>query len=295
MFNRNSESTIPIAQSVEHLEEVPAALPNVVDVALSMWVEYWQERGVVMDNANLSSIRYTSEYLLRSECQDWERDSQLEYLSDAVGGYYRALVAKETRNVSILEELAVDGDTEIRFNVAINVNTPLHVLKRLSYDSSTEVIAGVARNTNSPLCILKELSNSTDRVILSALASNPSLPEELLYKLCSCDVEEARVNVAIHSDLSPRIMRVLAHDTSHTVRSMLIEHQVDIPPDLLILLSKDLVLQPDIVQHQRYSELVLEENEGTVDSMYSALRQIGYPANQVLLRELQERLDSDYV
>ena len=86
---------------------------------------------------------------------------------------------------SILTELSLSDDANIRRNVARNENTPVLILRNLLNDSYDDVKREAASNANIKIdLIVKILKNSkNDPLVLIGLVKNPNITIQLLVKL----------------------------------------------------------------------------------------------------------------
>jgi hypothetical protein len=85
--------------------------------------------------------------------------------------------------VGVLEALAKDTISGIRWEVAGNTNTPVELLKVLSKDKDPEVRQEVAENHNTPVDVLAELSKDEDGGVRWRVAENPKSTDQILVRL----------------------------------------------------------------------------------------------------------------
>ena len=80
---------------------------------------------------------------------------------------------KTDENILGLIELSKDNtDSDVRYAVARNINTPIAVLTELSKDNDYDVRRAVARNINTPIAVLIELSKDNHYYVKRAVAEN---------------------------------------------------------------------------------------------------------------------------
>ena len=92
----------------------------------------------------------------------------------------RKLAENNGTSSSVLEILAGDGDTGIRWHVAENPNTPVSVLEILAGDENNWVRGQVANNPNSSVKVLLRVFETEKlektKGVLEALRKNPKSP-----------------------------------------------------------------------------------------------------------------------
>jgi len=109
---------------------------------------------------------------------------------------------------AVLSILAGDKDKNVRSAVAFNTSTPEHVLKTLSCDDNECVRKGIASNSNTPVACLRQLSRDPSVSVRSKVAEHTN--DTVSLELLAADIEpEIRKYVACNSNASARVMEIL--------------------------------------------------------------------------------------
>jgi len=118
----------------------------------------------------------------------------------------------------ILERLADDTDSSVRFNVGNNPNSPKNVLEKLSHDQVTVVRCIVSENPKTPKSTLHYLSRDPDSFVRMCLASNTHTPKEVLTELSRDGADIVGVQVGENRNTPRNVLISMAKDNSFAVR-----------------------------------------------------------------------------
>ncbi|BAZ17360.1 leucine rich repeat variant [Calothrix sp. NIES-4071] len=146
---------------------------------------------------------------------------QLAFSSDFA---IRCCVARETKNLRILNKLALDKHIHVRCEVAENKFAPPNALKLLSIDTNKNVLRLVAENHNTPDYVLEILAQDKYEIILLAVAKNPNTPSHVLQQLAQHSWFDIRQSVAAHKNVDGSILKKLSQDESKNVRLAAVEN-----------------------------------------------------------------------
>jgi hypothetical protein len=84
-------------------------------------------------------------------------------------------LARDSQTSSeILEQLATDGDSNVRICVALHPNTPPEILEQLATDESSNVRRGVAKHPNTPPEVLEILATNESSNVRYYAVRNPN-------------------------------------------------------------------------------------------------------------------------
>ena len=114
-------------------------------------------------------------------------------------------------------------------SLAKNPGSPPSLLKELSVHQNRELRIEVARNPNTPPSVLEELSKDTDSFVRMLVASHPLTPPEIRAKLSEDPNVTVREAVASNLLTSPEIMAKLQEDPAEGVRYIARRKSREIP------------------------------------------------------------------
>ena len=192
--------------------------------------DYWKENSaypkrIAFKNGKLFAFSAGDE---KQHVEWWDRDDDSHYdipESNAVDDIeflkkYGTINLLESDNTSpeMIEELAEDEDTGVRYEVAKHPNTPADILTKLAEDANWKVRYEVAMNPKTPVDILKKLADDKDEDVRRAVAKHPNTPADILRKLAKDEDSRVRYGVAINPKIPVDILRKLAEDKDSFVK-----------------------------------------------------------------------------
>ena len=124
--------------------------------------------------------------------------------------YLREIIAENPSiSITLLKELSINRNENVRCGVAVNPITTPEILKIFAFDSSPSVRDYVARLRTTPPEILETLASDLGYTIREGVARNRNTSPEILRKLASDDNAQVRFSVAVNPsaplDLNSRI------------------------------------------------------------------------------------------
>ena len=124
--------------------------------------------------------------------------------------YLREIIAENPSiSITLLKELSISRNENVRCGVAVNPITTPEILKIFAFDSSPSVRDYVARLRTTPPEILETLASDLGYTIREGVARNRNTSPEILRKLASDDNAQVRFSVAVNPsaplDLNSRI------------------------------------------------------------------------------------------
>ena len=154
----------------------------------------------------------------------------------------QSIAANVTTPAVVLEALAEDRSTVVRWEVAENPTTPLAVLEALAKDKVENVRVGVANNPAAPAALLEALATDGHLDVRRKAAKNASTPRAMLEVLASEADSRLRLNVA-QNPVTPvaaagAMLEALARDKDEDIR-WAIACDPQCPAAVLVTLSKD--------------------------------------------------------
>jgi len=194
--------------------------------------------------------------------------------------------------VTILEQLAKDGDSRVRRGVAENHNTPVAVLEQLATsawdaggnpafdgDSYGGARSAVARNPNTPVTILEQLAKDEDEYVRGAVGQNPNTPVAVLEQLAKDEIANVRAYVARNLNTPVTVLEQLVKDEEAYVRSASKQNQ-SIPVERLTgtTLARRSGVHDDQYEYHAIESGIPFELRTTADLAYNTLVQYGAPA-----------------
>ena len=178
----------------------------------------------------------------------WDRNDKSHYVipeSNAVDDVeflkkYGKINLLENNNASpeIIDELAEDEDTDVRYEFAKHPNTSVDILKKLAEDEIGDVRSAVAENPNTSTEVLMRLAEDEDWHVRREVAKNTKTPAEALKKLAEDKDEDVRYEVVKNSSNSVEVLRKLAEDEDEWVR-MGVAKNPKTPTEVLMRLAED--------------------------------------------------------
>lgn len=163
--------------------------------------------------------------------------------------------ARLSTNSRELIELAGDEDSEVRFFVAVNRNTPLVVLETLAADPETQVRSGVAM-----ALLYQPLGARSEQGIVEGLARTLAADSQALV----------RMKLAENADLPPAVFDNLASDPDHLVR-VRVAQNLNAPPSALSVLAQDSV-ETILVTALEHRNMPVEWLEKSIDQPSAQVR-----------------------
>lgn len=148
----------------------------------------------------------------------------LEQLALSSDFAIRCCVAKEAKNLYILNKLALDQHVHVRCKVAENQFIPPTALEFLSEDTDNNVLRLVAENHNTPNYVLEILAQNKYEIILLAVAKNPNTPSYVLQQLAKHSWFFIRQLVATHKNVNIDTLEKLSIDKDRNVCLIAIEN-----------------------------------------------------------------------
>ena len=124
--------------------------------------------------------------------------------------YLREIIAENPSiSITLLKELSINRNENVRCGVAVNPITTPEILKIFAFDSSPSVRDYVARLRTTPPEILETLASDLGYTVREGVARNRNTSPEILRKLASDDNAQVRFSVAVNPsaplDLNSRI------------------------------------------------------------------------------------------
>ena len=177
----------------------------------------------------------------------WDRNDKSHYdipESNAVDDieflkkYGKLNLLENNASPEMIEELAEDGDWEVRWAVVKNPRTPAEALRKLAEGEDVDMKIAVARNPSTPVDILRKLAEDGDWEVRWAVVKNPRTPAEALRKLAEGEDSKVIYEVAKHPNTPVDILRKLAGDGGGFVKSAVLKNP-NIPADILRKLADD--------------------------------------------------------
>ncbi|MBN1578814.1 MAG: hypothetical protein JW913_19800 [Chitinispirillaceae bacterium] len=194
----------------------------------------------------------------------------LAHLAYDSSSYVRKTVAKDSMTVdpAVLDRLAGDKNSGVRYYVACNPRTPVATLARLSRDPENSIRQMLPRNKRTSIDIIKQLTNdednsvrlsavehssvpqelarkvleditrtSSDSYILQGVVNHPFTPPEVLQSVLAMLAKDENVDVRIEASLHPSmppaiLAEMLANDADVSVRSSVAKNP-STPPSAL--------------------------------------------------------------
>ncbi|MFM9991827.1 MAG: hypothetical protein ACKVOY_10390 [Burkholderiaceae bacterium] len=129
-----------------------------------------------------------------------------------------AVATNHNTSLHLLEVLSIDTTEWVRAAAAANKSTPLHALEELSRDSDYSVRANVARNPTTPASILEKLGKDSNGDVKIAVVNNPNTPDFVLIKLLSSKAVIVRRALAAQAHRSKELRNTLWKDENSDVR-----------------------------------------------------------------------------
>ena len=99
-------------------------------------------------------------------------------LAHDTNSWIRRSIAIRGTDAHTLEQLASDGDAEIRFLIAENPNTDTRTLEQLASDGDKRVRISLAKNNNTGLNILNRLCHDKSEEVCMAAINNNRVPQK---------------------------------------------------------------------------------------------------------------------
>lgn len=163
--------------------------------------------------------------------------------------------AKLSTSPRELTELAGDEDSEVRFFVAVNRNTPLEVVQTLAADPEGQVRTGVAIALNQ-----RPLGPVADAATIEALALNLAADPQVLVRL----------KLAENRELPPAAYEVMAGDPDQLVRLRIAQNPQS-PSTALAQLAQDSV---EVVLEKAFAHrnMPREQIEAAVSQPFAKVR-----------------------
>ena len=139
---------------------------------------------------------------------------------------------------SILSRLSEDEYYNIRECVAGNPNTPPDALERLSHDKKAMIMQNVAANPSTPASTLRRLMTGTDIFIKQCIARNTGAPASILKRLSRYQDIYVLRNLAKNTGAPAEVMDYLCDHGNDLVRFYLANNQ-NVPVDAMRKLAVD--------------------------------------------------------
>jgi hypothetical protein len=145
--------------------------------------------------------------------------------------------AENSANPDELALLSRDEDSGVRFYVATNRYTPMHILAKLALDPAVHVRSGVAmglghsnrRDQAMVRALSGDLVQDPQVLVRLVLAQNPMLSSAIYDSLAKDDDFVVRLKVAGNKGVSPQVLSALADDDNIEVRIAALSHRVVSP------------------------------------------------------------------
>lgn len=161
--------------------------------------------------------------------------------------YLREIIAENPSiSMTLLKELSVNRNEDVRSAVAQNPTISPEMLTVLAKDSAYMVRHNVAQNPKTPAEVLVILANEAGYMLRECVARNRNTPLQTLKELASDDRAEVRLSVALNTfaplDLNSRINHLKSFGTEGDEfgygRGFLAANP-ETPVEILELFSKD--------------------------------------------------------
>lgn len=150
----------------------------------------------------------------------------------------RRKIALYSNSTNVLERLAKDPNSEVRWEIANNPNAPEDVLTNLSGAREESIRTAVAQNPYTPWSILLLMSKDSSKEVRKAVGEN-SQASELIFDMLVEDTEkEVRTSIAKNTKTQTQFLDKLAKDKDEIVRHAVAKNP-NTPLGILDLLSKD--------------------------------------------------------
>jgi hypothetical protein len=200
----------------------------------------------------VDSVPHTLAALARNSNTSMELFAQLVGNGDPEGDWFQYQLAKESAFMPAMDTALMrrlvdqEGDDEVaRGKVAANPNVPLDLMNRLATDSATYVRWSLAGNPNIAHELLMRFAHEGNPEVMGVSedgdgggASNPRIDISTLERLAAHPSEEVRASVTLNENTPSHILASLAQDSSPYVREILAS-SVRIPVEIMRSLVGD--------------------------------------------------------
>lgn len=130
----------------------------------------------------------------------------------------RKVLQDESCPSKILDELAKDSESNIRYEVAKHPNTSPETLVKLAEDKDEGTRWYVSFNSNTPAETLEKLATDEDDYVRFGVIDNPNVSEKALSILSGDSDKNIRAAVASHPKTSTETLKKLSNDKEEEVR-----------------------------------------------------------------------------
>jgi hypothetical protein len=188
-------------------------------------------------------------------------------LKEALPNYlYWDQVASDLATPShVLENMAKEPDSSVRWNLSRNPATPAKVLAELALDSDAEMRSGVAANSSTPVSILEALAHDSDASVRLSVVRNPSTPVTTLTKFVLDSDAWIRSEAAKNPAMPMAELESLAKDSDEVVRLSVAEN-ISFPVEM-----REVLLGPLVKKLDKYLRKRIAGNPSTVVAILKAL------------------------
>ena len=224
-FNRNEINNL----TSEQAEKLGFYSDDALAVAWRYWNHYKAyPKRIAFKNGKLLAF---SEGDKKQHVEWWDKNDKSHYdipESNAVDDveflkkYGKLNLLENNASPEMIEELAEDEDSYVRYEVAKNPNTPIDILTKLAEDENSDVRWGAIRNPNTPADILRELAEDKEWYVRYEVTRNPNTTVDILAKLAEDEDWSVRQAVADNSRTPVEILMKLAEDKDERVRKVAI-------------------------------------------------------------------------
>lgn len=153
--------------------------------------------------------------------------------------------------LKILYQLAEDKNHNVRYAVARNTGTPVHILEQLSFDLHPHVRSSIAGNQQTPEKVLIRLFQSEYKSlteykpVAESVARNKNIPYDLMEICAASDDDRLRYFIAGNSSATKNVLTKLACDKNRNIRQQ-VANNSNTSSQIIEQLAKEGIEKTDI-------------------------------------------------